>query len=356
MTVKDRSRGWLITIPVDIKDDNGVVIGARDEQWLIDHFGAIPWMGQQELGHLTGYKHFQIWVECPNAIRFTTIKKKLGDEAHIEVRNGSKADAFNYCSKEDTRVDGPYYHGLTSADAIDKQGARSDLYDVRNAVFEDGMSEQDILNDPDLAVKVAHATQWVKSLVAARDNQKVPVYHDVKVYWVYGLPGVGKTDLVYKKTFPDAYRVTQYKNPFDEYSHQSVVIFDEFVGQIDFDMLMNLLDGYKVILPRRYMNCFAQWNTVVIISNLPPSHSLLYQNVVDDRWPGLMRRIETGGIFNFDREYDKQLFSACCKASKARSDLEPLISCCHPARRYKDRNITIPIKSIIESLKNAVMF
>ena len=68
------------------------------------------------------------------------MKNLLGsDRIHLETAQGTKDQNIKYCSKEDTRIDGPWEFG----DRETHQGTRTDL----NAVAEDvkaGKSLEDI--------------------------------------------------------------------------------------------------------------------------------------------------------------------------------------------------------------------
>lgn len=69
-------------------------------------------MFQAEVGEETNTPHFQGYVEWKQKKTFTAAKALLGgDKVHLEARRGTQQQAIDYCSKEDTRVDGPWYHG-----------------------------------------------------------------------------------------------------------------------------------------------------------------------------------------------------------------------------------------------------
>lgn len=68
---------------------------------------------QLEIGADTNVMHYQGYLECRGQQLFTRIKNEVDgfDRAHLEVRQGSAAQAISYATKEDTRVDGPWFHG-----------------------------------------------------------------------------------------------------------------------------------------------------------------------------------------------------------------------------------------------------
>jgi len=62
---------------------------------------------QLEKGEESGYLHWQIFISLKTKEYFKTVKNLFPSTAHIEAcRNGWQASA--YCSKSETRVEGPY--------------------------------------------------------------------------------------------------------------------------------------------------------------------------------------------------------------------------------------------------------
>lgn len=61
----------------------------------------------KEIGKENGTKHLQIYVEFPNGISLTRLKKVF-PTAHLEHAKGTKQQNFNYCSKDGD------YHGNIS--------------------------------------------------------------------------------------------------------------------------------------------------------------------------------------------------------------------------------------------------
>ena len=59
-----------------------------------------------------GTAHLQGYVEFRKAMSLTAIKKVVGERAYVEERRGTREEARAYCQKEDTRVEGPWEHGI----------------------------------------------------------------------------------------------------------------------------------------------------------------------------------------------------------------------------------------------------
>lgn len=262
-----KSRGWLLTI---FEQPEGKE--KRTESDIADMLDPLPWMGQLEEGHDTHRRHFQIYVEAPNPIHFSSLKKKVPD-AHIEPRKGSKKQAFDYCSKQDTRIAGPFFHGIDAPGDEVKSGQRMDLNVISDALLS-GMSVDDMLVNPEFSPRLARCMNWARSIEQAVMAKNYEVYkgndRQVAVHYIWGEPGIGKTYLV--KHMTGVFEPT-YEGKWDGYTGQDVVLFDEFSGQIPLYQMNRYLEGYRdTRLPARYHDTFACYHTVYIVSNYPPEH------------------------------------------------------------------------------------
>lgn len=75
---------------------------------------------------------------------------------------------------------------------------------------------------------------------------------------------------------PDVYCVPLPSSPsdhlfWDEYTGQDAILFDDFQGEIDYDLMLRLLDGYQFWLDQRAHRCLARWTKVYITSRQPPA-------------------------------------------------------------------------------------
>lgn len=60
----------------------------------------------------SGREHFQGYLQLLAPSRLNAVKKILNeDTAHLEVRKGTPQQAWDYCTKEESRVDGPWTFG-----------------------------------------------------------------------------------------------------------------------------------------------------------------------------------------------------------------------------------------------------
>lgn len=224
-------------------------------------------VAQLERGENTGFVHYQAWVEHTAPIRFSTLQKRLPG-CHLVARKAPKRKAYEYCTKEATRVEGVDRIIIGDPEKLleSRQGERTDVQKVRDAVLEDGLSVDEVLLE---VPESGRFVNYVRELVSARDRREARgVERDVHVTYLFGEPGVGKTRWLFDN-YDDVARLTEYRH-FDAYDGQKVLALDEFGGQIDLRLLNGVLDRYPLDLPARYRDRPARYEEVVILSNVPP--------------------------------------------------------------------------------------
>lgn len=127
MRVRDQGKHWCFTVnnPTMGDDDLPTKLSLAD-------FGSrvVGAVYQVERGHETHRTHLQGYVEFSSNQRLTAVKGlpyAPFRTAHWELRKGTRDECIQYVTKEDTRVDGPYFLG-EFPDL--RPGERTDLYDI----------------------------------------------------------------------------------------------------------------------------------------------------------------------------------------------------------------------------------
>lgn len=264
-----RSRSWMVTI---FEQPEGAT-KPRTEEDVDEILTGLRWCGQLEEGHETHRRHYQLYVEAPNALRFSTWKR-LCPDAHVEPREGSKDQAIAYVTKSDTRVDGPFFHGIEAGDR-DRSGERTDLEEISKRILSEGESVSDLLLDPGISTKLARCLPWAKSLEQAKVDKIAQKYRkeprDVTVFYLWGEPGIGKTHSVLMSGM-DVFEPTYSPSGgWDDYKGQDSILFDEFAGQVPLWQMNRWLEGYpNTVLRARYHDHVACYHTVFIVSNYSP--------------------------------------------------------------------------------------
>lgn len=67
---------------------------------------------QKEKCPETGKEHYQGFCMFVKPMRYSSIKELLKcDSAHLEKTKGTPLQAWEYCEKEESRIDGPWKYG-----------------------------------------------------------------------------------------------------------------------------------------------------------------------------------------------------------------------------------------------------
>lgn len=215
---------------------------------------------QLERGHEHERYHFQGYVTFTNSVSIGAVKRALGyDSAHLEPARGNDQQCVDYCTKEDTRVRGPWELGERDRE----QGKRSDLIDLAEAVKNGQNDHQIALEQP-----VAYA-KFARHIRDLRFAYFEPLRRDVSTLVICGTTGCGKTFWCFEH-FPDLYRVNWRKDGhiwWDGYRGQDVILFDDFYGEVALADMLHLLDIYPLRLEIKGSTTVAAWTKVIITSN-----------------------------------------------------------------------------------------
>ena len=184
-----------------------------------------------------------------------------------------------------------------------KNVAMEELY---NLVF-DGYNNAEILAiNHDYILHIDKIDRLRTTILAERYRGKRRL--NLKVIYIFGETGTGKTRYVLD-THGDrnVYKVCDYQHPFDTYSYQSVMCFEEYRSQLPIADMLQYLDIYPIDLPARYSNRFMCAQTIYMLSNEPLEDQ--YRNIQLEKpesWNAFLRRISEVWIFEKDkiRVYD----------------------------------------------------
>lgn len=234
----------------------------------------------KEVGE-SGTPHLQCYFKFKNARTFASLKKEMGDKAHIEKAAGNAQHNQAYCSK--------------GGDYIEKgvlpiQGKRTELVECLKLAKEEGLKR---------AAEEYPATmiRYHKGITYVRDLGFDERDWEMFVIVLHGDSGSGKTTLAHELAHLNG--GTAYYKPdgewWDRYDGQSTVILDDFYGGIKFSFLLKLLDSKPLLIP--YKGGFAQFRSkfIIITSNQPPEKWYSFEDY-NQKLPSLIRRLN-GGIW-----------------------------------------------------------
>lgn len=244
---------------------------------------------QKERGE-SGTEHYQGYVHLIKKCRISAMKK-VHSTAHWEQARGTATQNKTYCTKEDTRIDGPWEFGTFPV-----QGKRNDLESAIQTIKASKRKIDDLIEEhPVVFVKYHKGLTKIANHYLQQETVKEFRDVDVQVYW--GKSGTGKTRKAVEEN-EDIY-IIRNDSPqlwWDNYTGQTCLIIDEFKNWITLTNLLGLLDGYQCRLPVKGDFTYARWTKVIITSNLHPDE--WFPNIDEEHKAALNRRLTK--ITHFD--------------------------------------------------------
>lgn len=270
------ARDWMFT-DFDVSDE-------RRNWWILGEWKFVTF--QEEQCPETGRKHFQGFLQCEKRKRFTAMKKLVGDGVHLEKRRGTAQEAHDYCNKEESRVNGPWYAGEMSKEA----GRGQKLVELMKMAGE-GKAEVEIADaDPATWARNYRAIGRYSSLKAKKRMWEM----ENKCFW--GDAGAGKTRLVYE-TEPDVFSKPSGKW-FDGYAGEEAVLIDDFTGDMDLSLFLKVLDRYPLRVEVKGGTTSFLAKRVYVTSNLTPED--WYPKATAEQHAAIRRRFKEMKHFSKD--------------------------------------------------------
>lgn len=293
MNAKDpQGRKWLITINNSLEKG----LSHKEIKEKLKSFSSLLyWCMSDEKGEAGTY-HTHLFIMLEHATRFSTVKKQI--PGHIDRVRGSVAENRAYVQKSgkwaedpkgDTSIPGTFEEWGTPPE--EHQGARTDLAQLYEMI-KDGRSTYEIIErNPDHLLhldKIDRTRQMVQEEYYRKHTR------DVQVTYIYGPTATGKTTSVYQRHgYENVYRVTNYKNAFDGYGAEDILVLDEYASNFPLQALLNYLDIFPVKLPARYNDKVACYTQVYIISNLSLRRQYVDEKyTVPEVYAAFLRRIQ----------------------------------------------------------------
>lgn len=251
-----------------------------------------------EIGMKEHTLHTHIYACFKNGVRWGTIHKHF-PTAHIEVARGSIKQNLDYLNKSgkweeteksETTVEGSFEE--LGERPPENKGKRGDLEELYHMIVEENLSNAEILrinNDYILQIDKLDKVRTTYLQEKFKGTRRL----DLEVIYVYGLTGTGKTrDILDEHSDENCYRATDYKHPFDGYTTESTLIFEEFRNSVPLKDMLNYLDIYPIQLSARYSNKFACYTKVYICTNWKLEKQYEYEQKNDtESWEAFLRRI-----------------------------------------------------------------
>lgn len=243
-----------------------------------------------------GTLHFQGYLGLKRAQRFSYLKRHVSAVAHWEARrtyDGCHLKCIAYCSKEDTRVDGPWEFG--ELDRGVGQGFRTDLARGISILRRGGLKRL-AEEEPELLVK------YSSGFASLAKYLPPPVRTLPEIYLFFGSTGTGKTRTA--TTYGDFYKHEPRSNWFDCYTRQGIFLLDEYTGWWKLDYFLSFTDVYDHRLQIKHGHEWLDSPTLIITTNVHPSR-WYHWTEREEQYAAMARRFNS--VFLFRRSGSPQL-------------------------------------------------
>ena len=325
ISLDKRGRCWVFTLNgLDVDFSDYTLSNVYDKIKSLSELAHVRYIcGGVESGKNSNRLHFQGYVEFTKSMRYTSVGKLLDsrfttlkykptkqrnklrkgysyakkNQPHnltwIDRKKGSREQAKHYALKieqyadeAETQILSPIQYGKWV-----ENGQRLDLEDLANDIVQ-GKTDLEIFERDSVAF-MRHIKMIRDTRTMLQDSKYNSIYRQVEVCYIYGKTRTGKTTLITNHFgYSNVYRITDSKNPWDGYTNQPVIIFEEFRETFPLENMLSWLEGHPVQLPARYFNRPAAYTKVFIISNWDWSqqYQIARESIPDD-YAALLARI-----------------------------------------------------------------
>lgn len=201
----ERVRAWAFTLN-NYNEDDEKRMNSVECEYII--YG-------KEIGK-EGTPHFQGYIKFKHAKTLKSVKKILGDRAHLEVARGSPQQNYEYCSKQGNFIT----RGELPRCKAEGGRMEQDRWEAARMAALEGRYE-------DIPADIYIRYQSSLKRIRMEDQPKPKDLKTMEYYglWLWGKPRVGKSHYV-RTTFPEAYNKGKNKW-WDKYTGQKHVVIDE---------------------------------------------------------------------------------------------------------------------------------
>lgn len=272
----------------------------QSRNWVFTDFEIIEWNNiweenkdiirymcwGEEVCPKTQRKHLQGWIQFYNKKRMKGLKNiARSKKLHVEVMIANEVKNNKYCMK-----DGKY----ETRGKYVSQGERSDLERCKQLI-DQGVKEIDLANGH-FQIWCMYRTSFDKYRQLKIESETREFRHvDVQVY--SGETGTHKTRKAMES--PDVFKINGDELQWwDGYNGQKTLVIDEYANQISCTKLLGILDGYQLRLAVKGGFTYANWNKIILTTNL----DILHENAKYAHRLALDRRINKYWEFNEEHE------------------------------------------------------
>lgn len=268
----------------------------------VDNNRIIYAVFQQEQGNKDHTIHFQGYIQFTTKQRLTWIKNNVDDKAHWTACNGTAEENVAYCTKEDTRMAGPWEVGTLEKKG---KGRRTDYELMQKTVVECPHFDQDLINKcmvvaPNLVYSNLNNIRTLHNLAHPPKDRG-----QVEIITIIGNTGTGKSTIVGDNTTDhrtgicSAYKPNMAGNGklwFDGYTGQQDLWFEDMRdNSISVQDFLNIFDtqGRALQLPVKGGHVNAEFTRIWVTSNELPNtwFTAMHKAQESNNWRAIARRL-----------------------------------------------------------------
>ena len=246
---------------------------AQSKNWCFTDFDLLDWgqifKNNEEIGYVcygeeicpkTKKKHYQGWLQVTKKKRLTGVKKLCqSKKLHVEACRGTESENNKYCEKDNKYI---------KMGEFTTQGKRTDLDSLKKIIDRGGTLEEIANENFQSFIQYHRGFQKYKNMI---DKRLRSGFRKVKVIHIHGKTGSGKTKAAME--YKDVYKINgDSMQWWDGYNGEKTLVIDEYDNQIPCTKLLGILDGYQLRLDLKGSFTYANWDKVIITSNLRKLH------------------------------------------------------------------------------------
>lgn len=272
----------------------GNTILPRIKNYTFTSFGEKPKFNEEIFRYMgygkekcpkTGKKHWQGMCIFNKKRSFKSAKKLLqkycGNKCHVEMMRSTINKNLKYCKKE-----GKYKEYGT----LPKPGERNDLNKLKEEILNGKTVKEIAMENLNYYHQYGRSLNYVEDIRLSENERTEPP----KCIWYWGKTGVGKSHKAYENTTVlNRYTWNKLDKWWDKYYQQDYVIINDFRGEIEYSVLLEMLDKWPFYVPRRCREPIP-FNSkyIIITAPNPPENTYRRQLNKNDGIDQLLRRIE----------------------------------------------------------------
>ena len=258
--------------------------------------GLIYACASLEVGSKEHTPHIHLFSYYENPKAWKTIVNLFDGKADVECCRGSCRQNRDYVfklgkwiltEKGTTPIEGQQRECGTFKE--ERECSDPELELLYNLIKQ-GYSDYEIIDEyPQFMLSLSHIQRC--RLTIKQEEFKI-TYRTLEIVYIFGQTRAGKSRYVMEKYgYDSVFRVTDYVHPYDTYSGEDVILYEEFSSSLRIQDMNNYLDGYPLKLPARYSDKVACYTKVYITTNTPLENQ--YPNIKQDNpetWLAFMKR------------------------------------------------------------------